>query len=360
MSTRHRWTEHEKRIILGVAAEFGNDRARCAAAVGRPMGATNNYIDRVIRPEFRASVDSYGARMRAQREVAPVRARRDLLDVLTIPPAPFAVEIPAPAASKAKRFTTAVLYGDEHVPFADAAAMRVVQGVVRDVRPDVLVHMGDLVDCWQVSRFDKDPARLDTLQSNIDDARRSLHEMAQIAPKARRVLLEGNHENRLSRCIASLDGGQRELARLRAFQEAVQWPNLLQLGGIGWEWVPEREQSRTPVLPKIITKHGSVVRKWSGWSGKGEWEKYGRSGASGHTHRLGWFVHRDHNGNANWIETGCTCQIEAPYGVDFDWQHGCVVVTWNTDQRLQNVEFVSIRDGAAIWRDREYAQQRAA
>lgn len=102
-------------------------------------------------------------------------------------------------------------------------------------------------------------------------------------------------------------------------------------------------------------KHGNVVRKWSGWSGKGEWEKYGRSGASGHTHRLGWFVHRDHNGNANWIETGCTCKLEAPYGVDFDWQQGCVVVTWNHDHRLQNVEFVSIRDGSALWRTREYA-----
>jgi hypothetical protein len=292
--------------------------------------------------------------MRAQREVAPVPVGSKLSAILTLPAAPFAVEIPAPAPSKAKRFTTAVLYGDEHVPFADAAVMRVVQGVVRDVRPDVLVHMGDLVDCWQVSRFDKDPSRLDTLQQNIDAARVSLAQMAQIAPKARRVLLEGNHETRLTRCIATLQDGQRELAKLRAFQEAITWPNLLQLAGIGWEWVPERDQARTPILPKIITKHGSVVRKWSGWSGKGEWEKYGRSGASGHTHRLGWFVHRDHNGNANWIETGCTCQLDAPYGIDFDWAHGCVVVTWNADHHLQNVEFVSIRDGAALWRDREY------
>lgn len=355
MSARHRWSEQEDRRLLEYAAAHGNDRYGICRALGLTYTQVNNRIDVHLRERYKAAVDSYHARMLAQREVAPVEPGTKASEVLALPPAPFAVEIPAPAAAKPGKFTTAVLYGDTHVPFADAAAIKVVQGVVRDVKPDVLVNMGDLVDCWQISRFDKDPTRLDTLQDNIDEARKHLHEMAQIAPKARRVLLEGNHENRLSRCIASLDGGQREIPRLRAFQEAIQWPNLLQLAAIGWEWIPEREQSRATILPKIIVKHGNVVRKWSGWSGKGEWEKYGRSGASGHTHRLGWFVHRDHNGNANWIETGCTCKLEAPYGVDFDWQQGCVVVTWNHDHRLQNVEFVSIRDGSALWRTREYA-----
>ncbi len=351
----HRWTPLDDRRILEWAAANGNDRAGLAKHMGLSYAVVSNRIDHTLTDRYREAVASYRARLVAQCEIAPgTHPRRLLTDVIDIPAAPFAVEIPAPAVGKPGKFTTAVLYGDTHVPFGDAAAVKVVQGVIRDVRPDVLVNMGDLVDCWQISRFDKDPKRLDTLQDNIDGARKHLHEMAQIAPKARRVLLEGNHENRLTRVIASLEGGQRELAKLRAFQEAIQWPNLLQLNGIGWQWVPEREQSRTPILPKIITKLGNVVRKWSGWSGKGEWEKYGRSGASGHTHRLGWFVHRDHNGNANWIETGCTCQLDADDGVDFDWQQGCVVVTWSADHRLQNTEFVAIRDGSALWRAKEY------
>jgi hypothetical protein len=235
----------------------------------------------------------------------------------------------------------------------------VLHGIIKDAAPDVIVNVGDLVDCWQISRFDKDPARLDTLQENIDQARSHLHQIAQLAPKARRVILEGNHENRLGRAIWKLEGAQREFARLRVFQQAMTWPNLLQLDSIGWQFVSERDQSRTQILPKIITKHGTVVRKWSGWSGKGEWEKYGRSGVSGHTHRLGWFVHRDHNGNSNWAETGCTCLLESPYGVDFDWQQGFVVMTWNADYRLQETQFVSIRDGAAIWNRKEYTAAKA-
>ena len=274
---------------------------------------------------------------------------------LDVPVRPFAVRIPAPMPGRREgRSFRAVVYGDTHVPFQDPAALRVVQGIVRDVKPDVLLNVGDLVDSWQISRFDKDPARRDTLQDNIDEARQHLAEMAQCAPAARRVLLEGNHEARLTKAIWRLEGAARELPRLRIFQREVTWPRLLELEAVGWEWVPTQEQSRTAILPKIITKHGEVVRKWSGSTARGEWERYGRSGLSGHTHRLGDFLRRDHNGVARWVETGCTCLLEAPYGVDFDWIQGCVVIAWNADRRLMQVELVPIRDGAAIHRDTIY------
>lgn len=349
----HRTPESEHRKLLEYVAEYGPAREPLAAHLGIPWNTLDTRI-KALGPRYRECVDSWKARMAAQREVAPPPSRRKIEDILQIPPAPFAVPIPAPARKASGRFITAVLYGDTHIPFADPAAVKVVQAVVRDVKPDILVNMGDLVDCWQISRFDKDPTRLDTLQDNIDAAKVHLHEMAQIAPQARRVLLEGNHETRLTRTIHKMAGEQRALAQLRDFQQALKWPGLLDLAGVGFEWVPERDQSRTQILPRGITKHGSVVRKWSGWSARGEWEKYGRSGFSGHTHRLGWFTHRDHNGHASWVETGCTCLLDAPYGVDFDWGHGCVVVTWSKDEFIMNVEFVSVREGRAIWRTQEY------
>ena len=290
----------------------------------------------------------------AWRDIEP-RRRTKVEDVLTLPPQPFKTRIAAPAIRTSKNAAfTAVVYGDTHIPFHDPQAVKVVQGIAKDVKPDVLLNNGDLVDCWSISRFDKDPARRDTLQDNIDEARQHLHEMAQVAPKARRVLLEGNHESRLQRLICSLEGAHRELPKLRAFQAAMTWPVLLELDGVGFEWVPERAQSKTPILPKIVTKHGTVVRKWSGATARGEWEKYGASGISGHTHRLGHFMHRDHNGTASWIETGCTCLLDPPYGSDFDWAQGCVVLSWNKDRRLMQTEVISMRDGSAIYRGREY------
>lgn len=276
--------------------------------------------------------------------------------LLDVPVRPFQVKIPkAPSIKTSKGSFSAVVYGDSHFPFHDPAAIKVVRGIIQDVRPNVLLHDGDLVDCWSISRFDKDPTRRDTLQDNIDEARQHLAEMALIAPKSRRVLFEGNHENRLTRLIANLEGAARELPKLRIFQKSLTWPKLLELDTIGFEFVPEREQSRTPILPRLISKHGTVVRKWSGATARGEWEKYGRSGVSGHTHRLGDFKHRDHNGTATWIEAGCTCLLDPPYGVDFDWAQGCVVLTWNQDRRLMNSELINIRDGAALFRERVVA-----
>ena len=356
MSARHKLDDQDNRKILEFVSEFGPDRGGIAAVLGVSVQQANNYINQSLRLRYKAAADSYYARLRAQNEVAPREYRPEATRVLDLPVRPF--EVPIPLLSRKsidnRKWFTAVVYGDSHFPFQDDTALSVILSLIKDVNPDVVLHVGDLVDAWQISRFDKDPARRDTLQENIDAARIHLHQVAQVAPKAKRYLLEGNHEQRLTRAIWQMDGAQREFARLRVFQKAMTWPRLLELDSIGFKFVPEREQSRTIILPKLITKHGTVIRKWSGATARGEWEKYGRSGLSGHSHRLGWFTHRDHNGRANWAETGCCCLLDPPYGVDLDWGQGAVVMTWTADRRLQNVEFCGIRDGRAIWRNREY------
>jgi predicted phosphodiesterase len=273
--------------------------------------------------------------------------------VLDVPVRPFGVRVPAPPAPKPGNVFTALAYGDSHIPFHDPAALKLVQAVAKDLKPDVLIHMGDLVDAWQISRFDKDPTRNDSLQDNIDEARQHLAEMALVVPKSRRILLEGNHENRLTRLIWGLFGAARELPKLRLFTQHMTWPTLLELDAIGWEWVGDREQTKTSLLPRIIAKHGTVVRKWSGATARGEWEKYGRSGVSGHTHRLGDFLHRDSNGVARWLETGCTCLLDPPYGTDFDWAQGCAVLTWSGDRHVMSAEVLSFREGRVLWRGQE-------
>jgi hypothetical protein len=86
-------------------------------------------------------------------------------------------------------------------------------------------------------------------------------------------------------------------------------------------------------------------------SAKGEWEKYGHSGLSGHTHRLGQFFHNDHNGTATWTEFGCTCLLNPPYGTDFDWQQGFGVLRWSPDERILHTDLYSLRDGATLYQE---------
>jgi len=265
---------------------------------------------------------------------------------------PFAVPLPAVASVTSAPGMVALYYSDTHMGMEDERALAVVLALAQEAQPDVVVHGGDLLDAYFLSRFDKNPDHPATIQDEIDRGRVHLHQMAQVAPQARRVLLQGNHEERLSKAIWGMPGTASEIARLTAFREAMTWPSLLGLDQIGWEWVPTERQTKTAILPGFITKHGSIVRKWSGHSGKGEWEKYGTSGISGHVHRLGTFYHRDYNGSHVWVEAGCTCSLDPEYVQDPNWQQGCVIIAWDEDGERWNVEPVYIQDGRAVWRGR--------
>ena len=264
---------------------------------------------------------------------------------------PFTVPIPfVPGLGWSRPTTKAVIFGDTHIGFHDEAALGIVNQIIVEEKPDILIHVGDLLDAGVISmKFPTDPSRLDTLQDDIDTARTKLHQWAQLAPQAERWLLEGNHEQRLTRLIWGLQGAARELPKLRIFQQQMSWPVLLGLDQIGWNFVPYDDQPRADILPRLLVKHGDVIRKYAGWTAKGEWEKSGKSGISGHTHRAAIWCHKDYNGTARWIETGCTCKLEGTPGANSpDWQQAVTVIEWNEDKTLMDVRQTLIRDGRAL------------
>lgn len=277
------------------------------------------------------------------------------VSILNNPVRPLKVALPKPARpSKAGRLVSALLYGDTHIPHHDPAAVAVVQAIARETTPDLIVHMGYLLDCYTLSRWDKNPERRETLQDEIDAARQHIAQMRLCSPNSRFVLLEGNHEDRLRRTLWNLDGPAAVLAQLTAFKQAMTWPALLGLDELGAEFVPYGEQSKHRFLPKFLLKHGTVVRNKSAYTACGEHYKYGMSGASGHTHRLGQFYHRDHNGNHVWSETGCTCRLDPEYAPDPDWQQGCVFLTLDTQTGAVQAEPVYIHNGTAVFRGAFY------
>jgi hypothetical protein len=289
--------------------------------------------------------------------VRPLTQRPRISEVIDLNPQPFAVPIPRPAKSnhgQATKCWSAVVFTDTHVPYHDQAALEVVYGLIRDVQPRVIVHLGDLLDCFSISRYTKDRSHILNTQDEIDGAKTILHQVSQLAPEAEKYLLEGNHEARLDELLNTLPGTTKELMALRDIRQAATWPALLGLGEIGWDFVPVKGQAHRNILPRLITKHGNVVRKWSGQSGKGEWEKYGRSGLSGHVHRVGQFYTQDANGAHVWTECGCTCQLKPEYTEDPNWAHACVLVHFTPDGSRFSVEPVYIQDGRALWRTTEY------
>lgn len=276
------------------------------------------------------------------------------MGMLRYPIRPLGVDIPKPVKRRDGPLITALLYGDTHVPFQDDRAVAIVRAIAADMAPDVIVHMGDLLDGYQLSRWDKDPNRKHTLQDEIDLARKHLASMRIASPDSVFYLLEGNHEDRLRRTLWNLEGNAAVLAKLTAFQKALTWPALLGTEELGVTFLPTDAQTKTQILPKMVLKHGTLVRSKSAYTASGEHAKYGKSGASGHTHRLAAYYHRDHNGNHVWLETGCTCDLEPSYMLDPDWQQGCVFITIEPKTGAFQAEPVYIHNGTAVFRGVHY------
>lgn len=286
----------------------------------------------------------------------------DLPDPVVIPPLypPITFDNPVrplklpkiEPAEKKKRDggLVALLCGDEHFPFHDQSALDCVLSIARDLKPDVVVFMGDLLDCYGLSDFDKDPQRINTLQDEINQGRFHLAQMRKAVPHGKIYLLDSNHFDRMRRTLWRMAGPSRELTTLTTFQEALTWPTLLNLRELDIIWVPLNKQTQTEILPKFIVKHGDRIRIRSGYTAHAELARYGRSGANGHGHRLAAVWRRDHNGNHVWVETGCLCSLNPEYALDPDWQGGCVVASFEEITSAISVEPIYIQNGLAQWR----------
>lgn len=301
----------------------------------KPRTTVRDYLDRETHYNDAVAALAFASRSKLRDTVTPLAV-----------PMPTAVSLTPLDESG---HITALLYGDTHFPYQDDRALAIVGRIAEVLSPSVIVHMGDLLDCYALSRFDKDPNVLGSLQEEIDAARAHLAVMRLRSPKSRFVLLEGNHENRLTRVLWGLQGESRTLAKLNVVRQSVTWPVLLGLDEMGVEFHAYDQQPISGILPHFALKHGTLVRKESGYSARAEMEHHGESGASGHTHRFGLYQ-KTSDRQRVWVETGCTCSLTPTYTPRPNWQQACVILTMREDGTVLNVEPVLIHEGKAIWR----------
>jgi hypothetical protein len=273
-------------------------------------------------------------------------------------PAPLAVKLPPPHVAKVstKGTMTAVIYTDSHFPNQHKPTLSIIRQITSELQPDVIVNQGDMLDCYTISTYDKNPHRLETLQDEVDQARIHLAEMRLASPKSRFVLLEGNHEDRLRRLLWRLEGPAKALLKLTNFREQLTWPALLGLDELGIEFYPYASpyQPVADVLPKWLLSHGTTVRSQSAYTARAELDRYGQSGSSGHTHRLGAHFQRNKVASTLWLECGCTCELDVEYGMFPAWQQGFVVLTFDRTTGAYSPELIPTANGIAMWRGKLY------
>ena len=245
---------------------------------------------------------------------------------------------------------TSVHYGDIHFPHHDPRALTIRNKVLDFLSPEVVVDHGDTLDCEAISKYPKDPAHRVSLASEIAMASSDFGIVHSITPSARHLWFEGNHEDRLKRLLwkAADSRDLGEVLGLEGVSDHLRWGNLLGLDGLGWESTPY--PGHVLLFDKMMLIHGNTVRTQSAYSARAEYDRYGKSGLSGHTHRLGSYYRRDYNGVHSWHELGMLGRIRNDYVAHANWQQGLGVITWSADHSRWGFEAVMIHEGVGYFR----------
>jgi predicted phosphodiesterase len=256
-------------------------------------------------------------------------------------------------------FVRTVIISDTQYPWVDEAAEAALMEYVAQTQPDQLIQIGDFIDLYSLATFRKgvSPSERMYLREEVKVGKAKLREWGDLVPKARKVLIEGNHEGRLARYLE--DNGPE----LFDLSDNLSVPALLGTEEAGWEYIgPYGEGLWVGQPGGLWATHGELVRKWSGVTAHAHVEKYGHSVIHGHTHRLGSFYQTRQGANGpvsiGGFEVGCLCSFtKTPRASSIvDWQHGFAVVYTSKTSARFHVDLVSIVDGGFVYGGKRYGR----
>ena len=255
-------------------------------------------------------------------------------------------------------------------PFHDEAALAVVLDVIRLVRPDLVVFLGDFLDLAEFSRFEQEPEFANTTQHELDAAHLFLARVRAEVPDAEIRYLEGNHDRRL---VKSIIANAKVATRLRPASTTPEtWPvlsvpSLLRLDDLGITYLGGYPANISYLNDNVACIHGEKVRS-SGSTAAAVIDDERVSTIFGHVHRIE-LQHKTVRVRGGMktrfaASLGCTCRIDGavpstkgstdPLGRAIErpenWQHGVGVVTYQEGDGPFGLEIVPIHAGRAFFR----------
>ncbi len=242
-------------------------------------------------------------------------------------------------------FLVAVI-NDMHIPFHDPKIIEAVEGFLAEVQPDILFYDGDILDFYQISDFEKDPARLVKMQQDVDIVTEMFDRQAVLLPKTERWFIIGNHERRLQRLLWTKSPA---LSSLRCL-------TLDALLGL-----PERNirlvdfEQGVIINGTFLVLHGDITSIHSGYTSKRLYEKHGGCGIAGHCHRAGSYYKRDRFGTWGWWENGCLCNLNPDWVQNPNWTQGFSLIHFR-DERFW-VEAIPIINGSFLYGGKMYGRK---
>ena len=223
---------------------------------------------------------------------------------------------------------TWLVLNDIQFPFHDRKVMGLVEGFAKDLKPHGVILNGDIVDCYEISTYDRNPLTQATLDKEAKLAMGLMERLAAVSTEC--WWIGGNHEDRLRRFLWKHAASFKQMGSRAtiAAMGVLDFPALFRLGEHGFRWRP---YGGAVMLGKLMVTHGMMVRTQSAASGRAHFERFGTSVLIGHTHRLGVYYRTNVRGVHAAYENGCLCSLTPEYAQHPDWQQGLSVVHVDTN-----------------------------
>lgn len=223
---------------------------------------------------------------------------------------------------KIDRAGTWLVLSDIHVPYHDRTTLELAVAEAKRRGVVGVLLNGDTLDSHEISNHDKDPTAPRYVEE-VETGKKLLAWLRAQFPRARLVLKEGNHEERLSRYVM-----QRAPALFGL--DGIDIPGLLHFANVGAEWVSDK---RVITLGKLCVVHGHEYRGGGGVN-PARW-LYLRAryvSMCGHFHRSSEHGERNiRNVEERAWSVGCACFLYPKYMPLNSWGQGFALVEVSSD-----------------------------
>lgn len=263
-----------------------------------------------------------------------------------------------------------------HDPKAIEVALQVTAFVQENFGVDMIINLGDFLDLPEHSRFLVEAAFAHTTQLAINYGHEFLAKQRAIAPDARVVLLEGNHDNRLNLYATRNAAASYGLKKANDLEgdPVLSVQNLLCLDELKVEFFDKYPSQDSQIwLGKYLrAMHGNKVRSGGSTAAAYTNDTGHLSTIFGHIHRIEmqYKTTYDADGPIRSVafSPGCLCRVDGAVpsvnsGVGADgrpgthwenWQQGMAVVWYNEDTGRFSIDPIHIIEGHAVYQGQEF------
>jgi predicted phosphodiesterase len=250
-----------------------------------------------------------------------------------------------------KRSFSFVAQTDTHYPYQDEAALACFFAAVAEVKPDLGVITGDLIDAATFSRWDpktfKEAEAYSFKEKEIDPANANIDYLLKYCKKV--IYVAGNHEGRVQTAAV-------KLGRLGAGIHDLISPKVLLSAGRSkreFQWIDYHEdfkKAHYKITPRLLALHGLSTAKHAPAKHLEKLKSY--SVVYGHTHRRQSDTRRDPISDLvhEAMSGGCLSTLAPKYmhGNPNEWAHGCTLGYCRFDGTKHTLYNIGIEHGQCV------------